>query len=132
MQTPPGSAIPSRRAATLTPSPRISLSSTMMSPTWMPTRNSNRLACGTVPFCSAIQRWNLDGAAHCIDGAGELDQHAVADRLDDPSAMRGDGWIDKRLSGGLVASQYAFFIRTHQKAVSGNIRRQNCRKPPFH
>jgi hypothetical protein len=29
-------------------------------------------------------------------------------------------------------SQYAFFVRTHQAAVSGDIRRQNRRKPSFH
>jgi hypothetical protein len=40
MQIPPGSARASSRAATLTPSPNMSLSSMMMSPTLMPMRNS--------------------------------------------------------------------------------------------
>jgi hypothetical protein len=42
------------------------------------------------------------------------------------------GGVNQGLSGGFETSQYAFFVRTHQAAVSGDIRRQNCRKPPFH
>ena len=132
MQTPPGSAMPSRRAAILTPSPKISLSSMMMSPTWMPMRNSIRLVLRHVGILLGHAALDLDGASHRIDGAGELDQHAVAGGLDDASAMLGDGGIEKRLSGGLQAGQRAFFVHTHQAAVSGDIRRQNCRKPPFH
>ena len=40
---------------------------------------------------AALQR---HGAAHCIDGAGELDQDAVAGGLDDPAAMLGNVRID--------------------------------------
>jgi hypothetical protein len=46
--------------------------------------------------------------------------------------MRSDGGIKQGLSSGLETSQYAFLVCTHQAAVSGDIRRQNCRKPPFH
>src|SRR5215471_16842364 len=49
MQMPPGSAIPSRRAATLTPSPRMSSPSIRMSPRLIPIRDSIRRSCGT-PF----------------------------------------------------------------------------------
>jgi hypothetical protein len=70
---------------------------------------------------------DLYGASRCIDSTGKLDEHTVAGRLNYPSAMRGDGGIDKRLSDGLEPGQHAFFVRTHQAAVSGNIRRQNCR-----
>ena len=75
---------------------------------------------------------HLDGASGGIDDAGELDQNAVASRLDDPPAMRGDGGVHEGLSGSLETSQDAFFVRAHQAAVPGDIRRQNCRKPPFH
>ena len=40
----------------LTPSPKMSLSSIMMSPTWMPIRYSSRLISGTAAFCSAKPR----------------------------------------------------------------------------
>src|SRR5262249_20543616 len=75
---------------------------------------------------------HLNGASGGIDRTSELDQHAIAGRLDDPPAMRGDGGIEQGLSRGLEASQYAFFVSTHQAAISGDIRRQNRRKPPFH
>ena len=54
MQMPPGSAIPSSRAATLTPSPRMSSPSIRMSPRLIPIRNSIRRSCGTPSFLSAI------------------------------------------------------------------------------
>jgi hypothetical protein len=33
---------------------------------------------------------NFDGASRCIDGTGKLDQHSIAGRLDDASAMLND------------------------------------------
>ena len=38
---------------------------------------------------------DLDGAAHRVDDAAELDERAVAGALDDASAMDGDGRIDE-------------------------------------
>src|ERR1019366_2421802 len=74
----------------------------------------------------------LDGASRCIDRARELDQHTVAGGLYDAPSMRGDGWIDKGFSDRLELCQRAFFVRTHQAAVAGNIRRKNSRQSPFH
>src|SRR6516162_4713760 len=51
---PPGVANPSSRAATFTPSPNMSPSSTTTSPTLSPMRNSTRLSSGTVVLRSAI------------------------------------------------------------------------------
>jgi hypothetical protein len=51
---PPGSAKASNRAATLTPSPKISPSSTATSPTLMPMRYSMRLSAGVGAFRWAI------------------------------------------------------------------------------
>ena len=53
-------------------------------------RNSMRRFGGTSALRSAIAALHLDGAAHRIDDAGELDQQAVAGGLDDPAAMLGD------------------------------------------
>ena len=55
-QIPPGSAKASSRAATLTPSPKMSPSSMMMSPRLMPIRNSMRRSAGTPVFRSSISR----------------------------------------------------------------------------
>ena len=78
---------PLSRAATLTPSPKMSPPSTMMSPTLMPMRKSMRPLVGHVRRCARPSPLHLDGAAHRIDDAGELDQHAVAGGLDDAAAV---------------------------------------------
>src|SRR5260370_1465369 len=90
-QTPPGSNSFSMRAATLTPSPKMSSPSIMMSPILMPIRK--RISREAPSFLSDILA--CDGAGHRIDGAGELDQHSIASGLDDPALIRGDGWIDE-------------------------------------
>src|SRR5436305_519842 len=54
---PPGSASISRRAATLTPSPKISFSSTITSPRLMPMRNCIHRAGETSALRRAIPRW---------------------------------------------------------------------------
>jgi hypothetical protein len=70
---------------------------------------------------------NFDGASRCIDGAGKLDQHAVASRLDDASAVLDDAGVDERFSEGLEMSKRAFLVGTHQAAIASDIRRQNSR-----
>ena len=62
--------------------------------------------------------------ARRVDRTGKLDQHAVAGRLNYPSAMRGDGRIEKRYSGCLEPGQRTFLISTHQTTVLGDICRQ--------
>jgi hypothetical protein len=57
MQMPPGSASASSRAATLTPSPKTSPSSTMMSPRLIPTRNRMRRSSSISASRSIIARW---------------------------------------------------------------------------
>jgi hypothetical protein len=62
-----------------------------------------------------------------IDGAGELDQHAVAGGLYDAASMRCDRGIDKCLPESLELGECAFFVSAHQKAIAGDIRRQYSR-----
>src|SRR5258708_2366450 len=54
---PPGSAMPSRRTATFTPSPKMSAPSMMTSPTLMPIRKSILLSRGIPALRSAMPRW---------------------------------------------------------------------------
>ena len=75
---------------------------------------------------------NFDRAAGGIDGAGEFHQHAIAGGLDDAAAMRGDRGINKGFSGRLEPGQSAFLVRTHEAAISGDIRRQHRRQSPFY
>src|ERR1700730_19369122 len=62
MHIPPGSARASSRAATLTPSPNMSCSSTITSPRLTPMRKVMRLSSGVSALRSAIPRWT--SAAH--------------------------------------------------------------------
>ena len=132
MQTPPGSAIPSSRAAMLTPSPKISSSSKMISPTWMPMRNSILKVSRHVDIPRRHRALYFDRAAGRIDGAGELDQHAVAGRLDDAAVMRGNTGIDQGLPEYLQLGQRALLVTAHQPAIAGDVSRQHRRQSPVH
>lgn len=66
-------------------------------------------------------------AGHCVDNAPELNQHAVACRLDDAAVMAGDFGVDDDFSDSFQLREGAFLVGTHQAAVSHNIRRQNRR-----
>ena len=70
---------------------------------------------------------HFNRTAHRIYGAGKLDQHAVAGRLDDAASMGGYSGVNKGLSDSLQPGQRAFLVGTHQTAVTGDIRRQNSR-----
>ena len=64
-----------------------------------------------------------------IDCAGKFNQHAVAGCLDDAASMGSYCGVNKGLSDRLEPGQRAFLVGTHQAAVTGDIRRQNCRQP---
>jgi hypothetical protein len=84
---------------------------------------------GILPGHAAL---DFNRKARRIDCAGEFDQHAVAGRLDYPSAMRGDGGIDQGPSKRLQPGKRTFLVGAHETAISGDIRRQYSRKSPFH
>ena len=71
---------------------------------------------------------HLDGAAHRVDDAAELDQHPVAGGLDDAAAMLGD-------AGSINSLRCAFrraaclLVLAHQPAVARDIGRQDRRQP---
>jgi hypothetical protein len=74
----------------------------------------------------------LHRATRCIDGTGELSQHAVAGGLYDAASMQCDFGIDKRLPKRLELGERTFFVSAHQKAIAGNIRRQYSRQSPLY
>ena len=128
---PPGSARPSSRAATLTPSPKMSPSSTTMSPTLMPMRNSMRRSGGNAALLFGHRRLHLGRASERVDDAGELDQEAVAGRLDDAAAMAGDLRIDHLGAERLEPAERAFLVGLDQPRVAGDIGREDRREPTF-
>jgi hypothetical protein len=62
-----------------------------------------------------------DGAADRVEGAGELDQQAIACGLDDAAAMRADFGFDQLLSQGAQPCQGAFLVIADEPAVAGDI-----------
>ena len=119
-QMPPGSAMPSSRAATLTPSPKMSSSSTMTSPRLTPMRNSMRRSCGTSALRSP-SALDLGGAGDGVHDARELHQHAVAGELDDAPLVLGDLGVDQLLAMRIQRGKRGGLVGAHQAAVADHV-----------
>ena len=73
-----------------------------------------------------------DGTAHGVDDRGELDQHAVASRLEDAAAVLGDQWIDQFAPIAFEGGEGSFFVRAHQPRISGDVGAEDRRQPPLY
>src|SRR6516162_707553 len=87
----------------------------------------------------ALDHRSLHGerAGDRLDHARELDQQAVAGRLDDSAVVPGYHWIDQLSAMGVEPRERAFLVLAHQPAVAGDIGREDRRQPaldplPFH
>ncbi len=99
MQIPPGSASASIRAATFTPSPKMSSPSTMMSPTLMPMRNSMRSSSAIPAFRFAMPSGRQRRSAP-RPRRSKLEQKAVAGRFDDAAGVFSDEAIHELTAVG--------------------------------
>src|SRR6266853_4184435 len=114
MPIPPGSAIPSRRTAILTPSPKISSSSMIDVTDVNADAKFDPLDLRHVDILFVHAALDFDGAAYGIYNAPELNESAVPGILDDAPAMITDLGIKKRLSKSFELRQRAFFIDPYQ------------------
>ena len=73
---------------------------------------------------------HLDGAAHRVDHAAELDEAAVAGALDDAPMMHGDGRVDQIAAQRPQPRQCAILVRAREPAVADHIRDQDRRDFP--
>ena len=73
---------------------------------------------------------NFDCAFHGIHGTGEIGKHAIASRVEDPTAMRGDQVIDDDPVCCEVAKS-ADLISPHQEAVRLDIGCEDRRELSF-
>ncbi len=71
----------------------------------------------------------LDGRSHRFDRAGELDQHAVAHRLDDAAAEALDDRPDELGEMGVQIVEGALLVGAHQAAVAVDVGEQDGRQP---
>ena len=120
-----------RRAATLTPSPKISPSSTMMSPRLMPMRNRMRLISRDIGVALRQAPLHRHRGSHGIDHRVELDQHAVACGLDDTALMRGDGGSTSSLRCALSAARVPSSSLPIMREYPATSAHKNRRQPPL-
>ena len=73
-----------------------------------------------------------DGAAHGIDDRCELDQDAIAGRLEDAATVLSDQRIDEFAPIAFQGGEGPFFVRTHQPRISGDIGAEDRRQPPLY
>jgi hypothetical protein len=73
---------------------------------------------------------DYDGAINGGDDRRELQEHTVSGRLDDSAAVARHDGIDH---GAMLVQRprCTGFIKTHEPAVAGDVRRQNGREPPL-
>ena len=74
---------------------------------------------------------HLDGTAHRVDDAGELDEEAVAGSFDDATPMLGDFGVAEFTANRTQRRERALFVHAHQPRIADDIDRQNCRQSPF-
>ena len=107
---PPGSAIPSRRTAILTPSPKISFVCDNNITDVNADAKFDPLVLRHIGILFGHAALDFVGTSHGIDHAGELNESAVPGILDDASVMLSDFGIEKRLSKSFQLRQRAFFV----------------------
>jgi hypothetical protein len=72
-----------------------------------------------------------NGATHGIDGAGELDQHAVAGGLDDTAGILGDLAVQELAAVLLQTRERTLLVFADEPAVASNIGREDGGQPPL-
>ena len=120
MQMPPGSAMPSSRAATLIPSPRMSSPSIRMSPRLIPILNSMRRSCGHPFVPLGHRRLHRHRAFDRIDHRGKLKQHAVPRGLHEAAPVLrhervGDLAVFAERAGG------ADLVEPHEPRIASDV-----------
>ena len=111
-----------------TPSPKMSPSLAMMSPTLMPMRNDIRRCSGSSALRVGDLLLHPHGAAHRVHDTGELGQHAVAGGVGDPAAEGHDQLVDRR-PVRRERGQRCFLVLGHQAAVAFDVGREDRDQP---
>src|SRR5882724_4758503 len=133
MQMPPGSAIPSSRAAMLTPSPKISRASTITADIYAHTEDK-----AFVFFISGREVSNsilkTGGCSNRFDGARELGQKPIARVFDNTASVFRNGRLDSIRQEGSQTCVRSLFVVVHEPRIAGHVgghyRRQPASDPP--
>ena len=96
----------------------------------------SRFAAARSPPCSPYQIVSISqcigryGAANRIDDAPELNEDAVSCPLNDAPVMQSDGRIEEIAAERAQPCKRPLLIGSGKLAVSGHVRRENCREFP--
>src|SRR5215469_4065706 len=101
----------------------------MTSPRLIPMRSTMRLSSGSPAFAASMPSCRTTEHPDGIHDAGELDQYAIAQELDDPSMVFANQWLEDFRAAGLEGGQRSSLVRLHKPAVADHIRGQNGGKP---
>src|SRR6516164_3935467 len=126
IQIPPGSASASSRAATFTPSPKMSYSSTITSPRLIPIRTSNAPVLRSFRIALGHSALDFGRASYCVHHARELGKEAVAGVFHNSAPVFRDLRVDQFLEVRLQVLVCSLLIHPHQPRVPGNISREDC------
>ena len=74
----------------------------------------------------------LHGTTHCPVDAVENDKKRVTSRIDDPTAMLVDGWIDQSGAEGPEPFKRPDIIEPNQAAVTNHVSMDDGDQPPSH
>src|SRR5207253_217499 len=109
----------------------MSLSSLMMSPTLMPTRNSMRLSAGTSALRSAMSRCTSTAQRTASTTLANSTKTPSPVVLTNPAAMLLDLGVEEHPADSLQRGQGAFLIDAHQPRITRDIGGQDGRQPTF-
>ena len=121
MQMPPGSANASNRAATLTPSPKMSWGVAYHVAEIDPDAEPDPPLFGHVWLTVGHPALDLDRAAHGIHHARKLCQEAVAGVLHDPAPVFGDLRVDQFAQMRLQTLVRLLLIGAHEPRIACHI-----------
>ena len=87
---------------------------------------------GNIGVGNVHRRLQIHRAGNRVDGAGKLDQHAIAHQLDDAAMVPGNGWLENSRAPGLERSHSAGLVALHEAAVPHHIGGQNGGEATLH
>ena len=80
---------------------------------------------GEAGICRRERFLHRDRALHCIDRAAELDQRAIADKLEEAAAVPRDQGVQDLAPARLQRRKRPRLVGMHQPAVVHHVRREN-------
>ena len=81
-------------------------------------------------FASGDSAWIVvpESAIDGVDDAAEFGKCAIADQLDDPAVVSGDGRIENNFAVPLQSRQGAGLVGSHQARIADHVGGEDCRK----